>query len=92
MPELNVRDVISPLAYQLFLFFGYFVFAFAWIVISYAVMKGLLDLVEFVEARRPLAAKAARRDLARDPLAQFGDKRSRKVILFPSRVKSVGIR
>lgn len=57
----SVHDVISPEAFNCFLFFGYLTFSLAWIVLSYAVMRGLLDFVEWCDRLSPeTALKAAR--------------------------------
>jgi hypothetical protein len=43
---MNVKDVISPIAFSLWQFFGYAVFAIAWAVILFAFLRALLEAVQ----------------------------------------------
>lgn len=82
----STQDVISPLAFLLVASFGYSIFAVAWIFLAYAVMRGLLDLVEFAEGRRRFSPvpewRSAFRETRRSRHVVSRDVRSRKVLLF----------
>lgn len=40
---MNVKDVINPLVYALFQFFGYGIFVVGWLFISFCIMRAALD-------------------------------------------------
>ncbi len=83
---MNVHDVVSPFAFVMIVTFGYLIFAAAWILISYVVMRGLLDLVEFLDQLdHPISSKVPIRSRARSRV----EVRSPKVLPFPVRVKVV---
>jgi hypothetical protein len=70
---MTVRDVISPLAYSLFQWFGYGLFIAIWLFICFAAMRAALDARQLAQAsRRP-----------RQMPIPF-PARSGRLILFPS--------
>jgi hypothetical protein len=76
-----VKDVISPSAYFCFGFFGYAVFAAAWIVIWFAIFRGLIEVQRILSPKMAMAAG----------LARNRDARSTKILLFPTpAVRRVG--
>lgn len=51
---MNVKDVITPLAYSLFQWFGYGLFIAIWIFICFGAMRAALDTRQLLRAsQRP---------------------------------------
>jgi hypothetical protein len=71
---MNVKDVISPLAFSLWQFFGYALFVVIWLVVLIAALQGLLEVKELLKA-------ASSRVRKRNPS---------NVLLFPTQVRRVG--
>jgi hypothetical protein len=47
---MAVKDVISPFAFLCAEFLGYTVFLLAWIVVSFAFLRGWLDILSLFQA------------------------------------------
>jgi hypothetical protein len=72
---MNVKDVISPLAFSLWQFFGYALFVVIWLVVLIAALQGLLEVKEPLKAA---SSRVRKRNLPSN------------VVLFPTQVRRVG--